>query len=267
MNWVRYSRLFTLLLGLVVSHSAYAVPPTQCVALAVAGGTGDAIKIPLLPCTATSTLLILTFKASNTISAPTISENGRTPFPIVSFDGTALAPGALAADQHRQLTFNGAKWFLLNQPGGSVAGLNQITGDVLVGPGTGSQPGTVVGIRGRPVDPTAPAIGDVYTWDGAKWIPGVGGGGGGGINQLLGPVTAGPGTGAQSTTITPTGVVAGNYTVSNGSSMFCWTVLSSGQIASITAGTCGGGGTFFRLIDTGGRRLTNSHGFRLTNGS
>lgn len=34
---------------------------------------------------------------------------------------------------------------------------------------------------------------------------------GGGINELTGPVTAGPGAGSQATTITPTGVVAGAY--------------------------------------------------------
>jgi hypothetical protein len=68
--------------------------------------------------------------------------------------------------------------------------------------------------------------------------------GGGGINQLLGPVTTPSGTGPQTTTITPTGVPAGSYTLGS----FCVTVLASGQISNIVSGSCGGA---FAFLGTG----------------
>lgn len=50
-------------------------------------------------------------------------------------------------------------------------GITELTDDVLAGPGSGTQPATVVGLQGNPVDPATPATGDVLTWDGAAWIP------------------------------------------------------------------------------------------------
>lgn len=88
---------------------------TQCVSTAVAGGTGDAITIPLLPCTETTTQLILTITAANTIAAPTISVNGQTPHAIKGYDGTSLTGGFLQPSQRRILTFNGTNWFVLNE--------------------------------------------------------------------------------------------------------------------------------------------------------
>jgi hypothetical protein len=35
-------------------------------------------------------------------------------------------------------------------------------------------------LRGRPINPAAPSVGDVPTWDGSEWTPTPGGGGGGG---------------------------------------------------------------------------------------
>ncbi len=90
------------------------LPATQCVSTAVAGGTGDAITIPLLPCAATTTILQLTFTTPNTSAAPTISMNGQTPFILKDFDGSSLLPGVLAAGQRRLLTFNGTNWFMLS---------------------------------------------------------------------------------------------------------------------------------------------------------
>lgn len=53
---------------------------------------------------------------------------------------------------------------------------------------------------------------DLYLWSEGEWyLISSPTGGGGGITQLTGPVTAGPGSGSQATTITPTGVTAGHY--------------------------------------------------------
>jgi hypothetical protein len=56
---------------------------------------------------------------------------------------------------------------------------------------------------------------------------------GGGITQLTGPVTAGPGTGSQATTITATGVTPGSYTSTN------LTVNAAGQITAASNGSGG----------------------------
>lgn len=53
----------------------------------------------------------------------------------------------------------------------------------------------------------------------------------GGITQLTGPVTAGPGSGSQTTTITPTGVTAGSYIDTS------LTVNAAGQITAASNGT------------------------------
>lgn len=64
--------------------------------------------------------------------------------------------------------------------GGGVAGITELTQDVLAGPGSGAQAATVVGLQGNPVDGvTVPALGDVLTWDGAQWTPAASAGGGG----------------------------------------------------------------------------------------
>lgn len=55
-----------------------------------------------------------------------------------------------------------------------------------------------------------------------------------GITQLTGPVTAGPGSGSQATTITPTGVTPGTYTCPTE------TLNAAGQVISATSGACGG---------------------------
>jgi predicted Rdx family selenoprotein len=121
----------------------------------------------------------------------------------------------------------------------SSGGLNQLTGDVLAGPGTGSQVASVVGLHGASVPVPSTTIGNglhisgtstlsyaaVNLAGGAGWVtgelpvgniaPGTNGqvlttsggvavwsvAGSGGITQLTGDVAAGPGTGSVAATV------------------------------------------------------------------
>lgn len=55
--------------------------------------------------------------------------------------------------------------------GGGGGGISELTGDVLAGPGAGTQAATVVGLQGNPVAGTAPSAAEVLTWTGAAWAP------------------------------------------------------------------------------------------------
>lgn len=62
-------------------------------------------------------------------------------------------------------------------------GITELINDVLAGPGSGVQAALVVGLQGFPVAPTAPALGEVLTWNGAAWAPLPGGGGSVSVSQ------------------------------------------------------------------------------------
>jgi hypothetical protein len=79
-------------------------------------------------------------------------------------------------------------------------------------------------------------LGDLEYISGLTWLS-TGVMAGGGITQLTGPVTAGPGTGSQPTTITATGVTPGSYTSTN------LTVNAAGQITAASNGSGGGAAT------------------------
>lgn len=86
--------------------------------------------------------------------------------------------------------YDGAAW----QAVGSAFGISQLTGDVLAGPGAGSQSATVAALQGSPVSSVLPADGQVLTWNGSAWVPGApasGGSGGGGQVYFLNADTAG----------------------------------------------------------------------------
>ena len=87
--------------------------PTQCVTTVAAGGTGDAIQLPQLPCWPTTTMVVLQINAPNLTSTPTISVNGSTPIRVVNFDGTPLTPDVFLPGQYRILTYNGSNWLVM----------------------------------------------------------------------------------------------------------------------------------------------------------
>ena len=87
--------------------------PTQCVTTVAAGGTGDAIQLPQLPCWPTTTLAIIKLTATNLTTTPTISVNGGSPVTIVNYDGSPIADGLFAANQTRIFNYDGANWRLL----------------------------------------------------------------------------------------------------------------------------------------------------------
>lgn len=53
----------------------------------------------------------------------------------------------------------------------AVNAINQLTGDVTAGPGTGSVAASVVRLQGRNLSAAAPALNQVIKWDGAQWAP------------------------------------------------------------------------------------------------
>lgn len=104
--------VFTSLL--LLSSAALAQPPspTQCVTTVAAGGTGDQIQFPLIPCWPTTTLVIMKVGAANTTTTPAISVNGGPFQTITNFDGTPLSVGLFQPGQYRLLSYNGTNWFL-----------------------------------------------------------------------------------------------------------------------------------------------------------
>lgn len=95
----------------------------------------------------------------------------------------ALAWATLEASLY---VYDGAAWQ-------AVGGITELTGDVVAGPGGGSQAATVEGLQGSPVSSVAPNVsGQVLTWNGSEWLPAPpsGGGGGGGLVFFLNENTA-----------------------------------------------------------------------------
>jgi len=116
-NFIRLSFLVLLTFIYVFGHapaSAQVAPVTQCTSTAVAGGTADALTIPKLPCSVTTTLLILTTPLANTTTTPTLQMQGALAQTITNADGSAIIAGALSANAHSLLTNNGTNWIILS---------------------------------------------------------------------------------------------------------------------------------------------------------
>lgn len=93
---------------------------TQCVTNAAAGGSLNALTIPLLPCGLATNLLILTTNGSNTAAGPTLQMVGFPALPIETATGQPLGIGALPPTGVVLLTGTGQAWLVLS--GGSGGG-------------------------------------------------------------------------------------------------------------------------------------------------
>lgn len=85
---------------------------TQCIANAIAGGTANALTIPLLPCALGTNILILTLSATNS-GAATLQMAGYPAIPIQDVTGTALVSGMLVSGSVVLLTCTGTAWRML----------------------------------------------------------------------------------------------------------------------------------------------------------
>ena len=108
---------------------------------------------------------------------------------------------AYAEEQRRLELVTKLVWLALASAKRAAAGdgITQLTKDVDAGPGSGSQPATVVGLQGTPVAATPPSSGQVLEYDGTDWTPTTPAAAG--ITQLTGDVDAGPGAGSQHATV------------------------------------------------------------------
>lgn len=136
---------------------------TQCVSNALAGGTVDAIVIPLQPCALSTNILILTLAGANTIAAPTLRMTGAGgALPIQTSSGGNPGIGALSgAGAVVLLTSTGSAWKIvsgnastvfsgiLTVPNGGTGVATITTNGVLVGQGTGALVATAAGTTGQ----------------------------------------------------------------------------------------------------------------------
>ena len=151
----------TLLLGasLFALESAAFGQSQQCVTNALAGGTADAITVPLLPCALSTNILLLTLTATNATTTPTLQMAGYPALPIQSASGGAIGIGSLASGTVVQLTSTGTAWRLLTNgqivstpvtvPQGGTGDTTLGTHGVLVGEGTSAVNVTAAGTTGQ----------------------------------------------------------------------------------------------------------------------
>ena len=116
---MRMKTLFAILLTVILAMTsryvmAQTIPQTQCVTNAIAGGTGDALTVPLLPCGLATNILILTLSGTNVTSSPTLQMVGFPALPIVNASGAPVSAGSLpGAGAVVLLSGTGSRWLLL----------------------------------------------------------------------------------------------------------------------------------------------------------
>lgn len=116
--------LFTLILALIAAGvPAKTQPTTQCVTSVQAGGTANALTLPLLPCGVTTTVVVVSFSATNTSTAVTMQMTSAASLPVVREDGSLPMVGELAAGSSAIFTNTGQAWVkLTGNPLNSVPG-------------------------------------------------------------------------------------------------------------------------------------------------
>lgn len=144
------------------------------------------------------------------------------------------------------LVWDGSAW-VSSTP--ATTGITELNGDVVAGPGTGIQNATVAGIEGVPVDATSPTLGQVLAYNGVWWTPTTLPADAG-ITELTGDVTAGPGSGSQSSTVTK---LQGNDVSSispNDGQVLTWNGTAWVPGAPAAGGSGGGGQVYFLNFGT-----------------
>lgn len=125
--------LCALWLGLSLTPAAAQQTPqaqvTQCVSNALAGGSANAITIPLQPCGLATNILLLTVSSANT-GPVTMQMVGFPVQPLVNSGGQALVGGQLAAGAVVTLTSTGTKWLLLSNGAQSTTNLAQSVSNI-----------------------------------------------------------------------------------------------------------------------------------------
>ncbi len=158
-NRLAWLLLFPLL-GIV--SGGVSAQQTQCVSNAIAGGTVDAIRIPLQPCALSTNILILTLAGANTIAQPTLQMAGYPVQNIYNAAGTAPGVGALpGVNATVMLTSTGSAWRIVSGAASTVfsgtltvpnggTGLTTITSNgIMIGQGTGAVSTVAAGTTGQ----------------------------------------------------------------------------------------------------------------------
>lgn len=133
----------------------------QCVSNALAGGTVNAITIPLQPCALSTNLLILTASGANT-GAVTLQMAGYPALPVTDSQGNALSAGTIpGAGATVVLTSTGSSWRIVS--GNATTGFSGVLGvssggtgldtittnGLMVGEGTGNVSVVTPGTTGQ----------------------------------------------------------------------------------------------------------------------